>query len=148
MNLFIATIDRLRTGSDKTSSGNSNSGSSGSCINLRTSSRQDMSSARVASPLRFCCLARLDNQPKYFSILRLLSQSVLGPLESLRFDFLPRPSVIIVAVVITVHTGLSVGEVFAVLTYLIGVAQNLIVLPLTYQQSIRAREIGGRIASG
>lgn len=56
-------------------------------------------------------------------------------------------SVLIVgAVVITVRTGLSVGEVFAVLTYLLGAAENLIVLPWTYQQSIRAREIGGRIA--
>lgn len=56
-------------------------------------------------------------------------------------------ALIIGAVVITVRAGLSVGEVFAVLTYLIGVAENLIVLPWTYQQSIRAREIGGRIAS-
>ncbi|MGI9271581.1 MAG: ABC transporter six-transmembrane domain-containing protein [Woeseiaceae bacterium] len=56
-------------------------------------------------------------------------------------------ALIIGAVVITVRTGLSVGEVFAVLTYLLGVAENLIILPWTYQQSIRAREIGGRIAS-
>ncbi len=56
-------------------------------------------------------------------------------------------ALIVGAVVITVRTGLSVGEVFAVLTYLISVAENLIVLPWTYQQSIRAREIGGRIAS-
>ena len=56
-------------------------------------------------------------------------------------------ALIISAVVLTVHTGLSVGEVFAILTYLIGVAENLIVLPWTYQQSIRAHEIGGRIAS-
>ncbi|MEO1244838.1 MAG: ABC transporter six-transmembrane domain-containing protein [Pseudomonadota bacterium] len=57
-------------------------------------------------------------------------------------------ALIIGAVVLTVRTGLSVGEVFAVLTYLIGLAENLIVLPWTYQQSIRAHEIGGRIASG
>ena len=56
-------------------------------------------------------------------------------------------ALIIGAVVITVRTGLSVGEVFAVLTYLLGLAESLIVLPWTYQQSIRAREIGGRIAS-
>ena len=57
-------------------------------------------------------------------------------------------ALIIGAVVITVRAGLSVGEVFAVLTYLIGVAENMIVLPWTYQQSIRAHEIGGRIANG
>lgn len=56
-------------------------------------------------------------------------------------------ALIIGAVIITVNTRLSVGEVFAILTYLIGVAEYLIVLPWTYQQSIRAREIGGRIAS-
>jgi len=56
-------------------------------------------------------------------------------------------ALIIGAVVITVRTGLSVGEVFAVLTYLISLAQNLVILPWTYQQSIRAREIGGRIAA-
>jgi ABC-type multidrug transport system fused ATPase/permease subunit len=56
-------------------------------------------------------------------------------------------ALIIGAVVITVRAGLSVGEVFAILTYLLGVAENLVVLPWTYQQSIRAREIGGRIAA-
>ena len=56
-------------------------------------------------------------------------------------------ALIIGAVVITVRAGLSVGEVFAILTYLIDLAENLLVLPWTYQQSIRAREIGGRIAS-
>ena len=55
-------------------------------------------------------------------------------------------SLIIGAVVITVRAGLSVGEIFAILTYLIGVTENLLVLPWTYQQSIRAHEIGGRIA--
>ncbi len=54
---------------------------------------------------------------------------------------------IIGAVVVTVKTGLSVGEIFAVLTYLIGLADNLLVLPTTYQQSVRAQEIGGRIVS-
>lgn len=56
-------------------------------------------------------------------------------------------ALIIGAVVITVNTGLSVGEVFAILTYLISLAESLVVLPWTYQQSIRAREIGGRIAA-
>lgn len=56
-------------------------------------------------------------------------------------------ALIIGAVVITVRAGLNVGEVFAVMTYLIGLAQNLIILPWTYQQSIRAAEIGGRIAA-
>ncbi len=56
-------------------------------------------------------------------------------------------ALIIAAVVITVRTGMSVGEVFAILTYLLSVAESLIVLPWTYQQSIRAREIGGRIAA-
>ncbi len=56
-------------------------------------------------------------------------------------------ALIIGAVVITVRAGMSVGEVFAVLTYLINLAENLLVLPWTYQQSIRAQEIGGRIAS-
>ena len=53
---------------------------------------------------------------------------------------------IVGAVVITVNTGLTVGEVFAILTYLLDLAECLIVLPWTYQQSIRAQEIGGRIA--
>ena len=56
-------------------------------------------------------------------------------------------ALIIGAVVVTVRAGLTVGEVFAVMTYLIGLAQNLIILPWTYQQSIRAGEIGGRIAA-
>lgn len=56
-------------------------------------------------------------------------------------------ALIIGAVVITVRAGMSVGEVFAVLTYLIDLAGSLLVLPWTYQQSIRAREIGSRIAS-
>ncbi len=55
---------------------------------------------------------------------------------------------IVGAVVITVQAGLNIGEIFAVLTYLLGVAENMLVLPWTYQQSIRAREIGGRIANG
>jgi ABC-type multidrug transport system fused ATPase/permease subunit len=55
-------------------------------------------------------------------------------------------SLIVGAVVVTVRAGLSVGEVFAILTYLIGITENLIILPWTYQQLIRAREIGGRIA--
>lgn len=56
-------------------------------------------------------------------------------------------ALVIGAVVITVRAGLSVGEVFAVMTYLIGLTQNLIILPWTFQQSIRAQEIGGRIAA-
>ncbi len=74
----------------------------------------------------------------------------LSDLEAVNFAIaeLMLSALIIGAVVVTVRTGLSVGEVFAVLTYLIGLAQNLIVLPWTYQQSIRAHEIGGRIASG
>jgi len=55
-------------------------------------------------------------------------------------------SLIVGSVVVTVRAGLSVGEIFAILTYLIDVTQNLIILPWTYQQLIRAREIGGRIA--
>lgn len=73
----------------------------------------------------------------------------LSDLEAVNFAIaeLLLSALIIGAVVVTVRTGLSVGEVFAVLTYLIGLAENLIVLPWTYQQSIRAHEIGGRIAS-
>ncbi|MEM7501035.1 MAG: ABC transporter six-transmembrane domain-containing protein [Pseudomonadota bacterium] len=56
-------------------------------------------------------------------------------------------ALIIGAVVITVETGVSVGEVFAVLTYLLDLAEGLIVLPWTYMQSIRAQEIGGRMAT-
>ncbi len=74
----------------------------------------------------------------------------LSDLEAANFAIaeLLLSALIIAAVVVTVQAGLSVGEVFAVLTYLIGLAENLIVLPWTYQQSIRAHEIGGRIASG
>ena len=61
-------------------------------------------------------------------------------------DFL-LAGLIIGAVVITVEYGLSVGEVFAILTYVIDLAQGLIVLPWTYMQSVRAREIGGRMAA-
>lgn len=73
----------------------------------------------------------------------------LSDLEATNFAIaeLLLSGLIIGAVVITVQAGLSVGEIFAVLTYLIGVAENMIVLPWTYQQSIRAREIGGRIAA-
>lgn len=56
-------------------------------------------------------------------------------------------ALIIGAVVITIETGMSVGEVFAVLTYLIDLAEGLVVLPWTYMQSIRAQEIGGRMAT-
>ncbi len=72
----------------------------------------------------------------------------LSDLEATNFAIaeLLLASLVIGAVVITVRAGLSVGEIFAILTYLIGVTENLIVLPWTYQQSIRAREIGGRIA--
>lgn len=56
-------------------------------------------------------------------------------------------ALIVGSVVITVKTGLSVGEVFAIITYLIELAEYLIILPFTYQQFIRAQEIGGRIAS-
>lgn len=72
----------------------------------------------------------------------------LSDLEAMNFgiaEFL-LGALIIGAVVVTVNTGLSVGEVFAILTYLIELAQYLIVLPWTYQQSIRAQEIGERIA--
>ncbi len=73
----------------------------------------------------------------------------LSDLEATNFAIaeLMLSALIISAVVITVRAGLSVGEVFAILTYLIGLAESLIVLPWTYQQSIRAQEIGGRIAS-
>ena len=56
-------------------------------------------------------------------------------------------ALIIGAVVITIQTGISVGEVFAILTYLIDLAEGLVVLPWTYMQSIRAQEIGGRMAT-
>ena len=56
-------------------------------------------------------------------------------------------ALIIGAVVITVETGMSVGGVFAVLTYLLDLAEGLIVLPWAYMQSIRAQEIGGRMAA-
>ena len=72
----------------------------------------------------------------------------LSDLEAINFAVadLLLASLIIGAVVVTVRAGLSVGEIFAILTYLIGVTQNLIILPWTYQQLIRAREIGCRIA--
>jgi ABC-type multidrug transport system fused ATPase/permease subunit len=72
----------------------------------------------------------------------------LSDLEATNFAIadLVLVSLIIAAVVVTVRAGLSVGEVFAILTYLFGITQNLIILPWTYQQLIRAREIGGRIA--
>ena len=56
-------------------------------------------------------------------------------------------ALIICAVVLTVRSGMSIGEVFAVLTYLINLAEGLIVLPWIYQQSIRMQEIGGRMAA-
>jgi hypothetical protein len=73
----------------------------------------------------------------------------LSDLEATNFAFadLLLGALIIGSLVITVRAGMSVGEVFAVLTYLINLADNLLVLPWTYQQSIRAQEIGGRIAS-
>lgn len=73
----------------------------------------------------------------------------LSDLEASNFAIaeLMLSALIIGAVVVTVKTGLSVGEIFAVLTYLIGLADNLLVLPTTYQQSVRAQEIGGRIVS-
>jgi hypothetical protein len=83
-------------------------------------------------------LSRLACWPIYLSELEASNFAITELLLS---------SLIISAVVITANTGLSVGEAFAVLTYLIGLAKNLIVLPWTYQQSIRAREIGGRIAA-
>ena len=46
-----------------------------------------------------------------------------------------------------IKAGISVGEVFAILTYLIDLAEGLVVLPWTYQQSIRMQEIGGRMAT-
>lgn len=54
---------------------------------------------------------------------------------------------LLVVVVIAVRSGRSVGEVFAVLTYLLDLGEALIVLPWTYQQSIRMQEIGGRMAA-
>lgn len=73
----------------------------------------------------------------------------LSDLEALNFGVadLLLGTLIIGAVVITVRAGMTVGEVFAVLTYLIDLATALLVLPWTYQQSIRAQEIGGRIAN-
>lgn len=73
----------------------------------------------------------------------------LSDLEAMNFAIaeLILSALIIAAVVITVGTGASVGEVFAVLTYLLDLAEGLIVLPWTYMQSIRAQEIGGRMAT-
>ncbi len=73
----------------------------------------------------------------------------LSDLEASNFAIaeLMLSTLIIGAVVVTVKTGLSVGEIFAVLTYLVGLADNLLVLPTTYQQSVRAQEIGGRMVS-
>lgn len=56
-------------------------------------------------------------------------------------------ALIIGAVIITIETGMSVGGVFAALTYLIDLAEGLVVLPWTYMQSVRAQEIGGRMAA-
>ena len=73
----------------------------------------------------------------------------LSDLEAANFALaeLLLSALIISAVVITIKTGMSVGEVFAVLTYLIDLAEGLIILPWTYMQSIRAQEIGGRMAA-
>ena len=73
----------------------------------------------------------------------------LSDLEAANFAIaeLLLATLIIGAVVITIETGMSVGAVFAVLTYLIDLAEGLIVLPWTYMQSIRAQEIGGRMAA-
>ena len=73
----------------------------------------------------------------------------LSDLEAANFAIaeLLLAALIIGAVVITIKTGLSVGGVFAVLTYLIDLAEGLLVLPWTYMQSIRAQEIGGRMAA-
>lgn len=54
-------------------------------------------------------------------------------------------ALIVGSVVITVKTGLSIGEVFAILTYILDLVEGMIILPWTYQQWIRAQEIGGRI---
>lgn len=43
--------------------------------------------------------------------------------------------------------GLAREEVFAILTYVIDLAEGMIILPWTYQQWICAREIGGRITA-
>ncbi len=56
-------------------------------------------------------------------------------------------ALIVGSVVVTVKAGISVGEVFAILTYLIDLYEGLVVLPWTYQQSIRMQEIGGRMAT-
>ena len=56
-------------------------------------------------------------------------------------------ALIVGAVVVTIETGMSVGSVFATLTYLIDLAEGLVVLPWTYMQSVRAQEIGGRMAA-
>lgn len=73
----------------------------------------------------------------------------LSDLEAMNFAIaeLLLAALIIGAVVITINTGMSVGEVFAVLTYLIDLAEGMLVLPWTYMQSIRAQEIGSRIAT-
>ena len=73
----------------------------------------------------------------------------LSDLEAANFAVaeLMLAALIIGAVVITIQTGISVGEVFAILTYLIDLAEGLVVLPWTYMQSIRAQEIGGRMAT-
>lgn len=73
----------------------------------------------------------------------------LSDLEAANFAIaeLLLSALIISAVVITVRAGLSVGEIFAILTYLLNLAESLLVLPWTYQQAIRAQEIGTRIAS-
>jgi hypothetical protein len=73
----------------------------------------------------------------------------LSDLEAANFAFaeLLLAVLIVGAVVVTIETGISVGEVFAILTYLIDLAEGLVVLPWTYMQSIRAREIGSRMAA-
>ena len=54
---------------------------------------------------------------------------------------------IIGALLLTVKTGLSVGETFSILTYVLDVVAGMLVLPWTYQQWIRVREISGRITA-
>lgn len=71
----------------------------------------------------------------------------LSDLEAANFGItdLVLSGLIIAAVIITIETGLSVGAVFAILTYILDIVEGMNTLPWTYQQLIRAQEIGGRI---
>ena len=70
----------------------------------------------------------------------------LSDLEAMNFGIaeLLLAGLIIGAIVLTVDHSIAVGTVFSIIAYLIDFAEGLVILPTTYQQWIRAQEIGTR----